>query len=59
MPEITMNYQPYQPPKTFKFPETVYGKEKRLRHREYFLQRKWKKAFNFEPIVNLKKGLIS
>ena len=28
MPEIVMNYQPHQPPKTFKFPETVYGTQK-------------------------------
>ena len=28
MPEIVMNYQLHQPPKTFKFPETVYGKQK-------------------------------
>ena len=28
MPKIAMNYQPHQPPKTFKFPETVYGKQK-------------------------------
>ena len=40
MPEIAINYQPHQPPKTFKFPETVYGKQKRLRHGEYFLRRK-------------------
>ena len=28
IPEIAMNYQPHQPSKTFKFPETVYGKQK-------------------------------
>ena len=28
MPEIAVNYQPHQPPK-FKFPETVYDKQKR------------------------------
>ena len=59
MPEIAINYQPQQPPKAFKFPETVYGKQKRLRHCEYFLRRKGKKAFNFRPILNLKKSLIS
>ena len=59
MPKITMNYQLHQPPKTFKFPETVYGEQKRLGHCEYFLRKKWKKAFNFRPILNLKKGLIS
>ena len=40
MPEIAITYQPHQPPKTFHFPETVYGKQKRFRHWEYFLQRK-------------------
>ena len=30
MPEIAINYQLHQPPKTFKLPETVYGKQKRL-----------------------------
>ena len=59
MPEIAMNYQSQQSPKTFKFPEIVYSKQKRLRHCAYFLRRKWKKAFNFRPILNLKKGLIS
>ena len=59
MSEIAMNYQPHQPPMTFKFPETVYGKQKQLRYCEYFLRRKRKKAFNFPPILNLKKGLIS
>ena len=39
MSEIVMNYQPHQPPKTFKFPEIVHGKQKRLRHLENFLQR--------------------
>ena len=29
MPETAMSYQPHQPPKTFKFPKTVYGKQKR------------------------------
>ena len=57
--EIAMTYQPHQPPKTFKFPETVYGKQKHFRHWEYSLQRKRKKAFNFPPILNSKKGLIS
>ena len=37
MPQIVINYQPHQPPRTIKFPETVYGKQKRLRHCEYFL----------------------
>ena len=59
MPEIVMNCQPHQPPKTFKFPETVYGKQKHLQHCEYFLRRKSKKAFNFRPVLNLKKDLIS
>ena len=27
-------------------------------HCKYFLQKKWKKAFNFRPISNLKKNLI-
>ena len=40
MPKIAMNYQPHQPPKTSKFPETVYGQQKRLQHCEYFLRRK-------------------
>ena len=30
MPKIAMNYQPHHSPNTFKFPETVYGKQKRL-----------------------------
>ena len=59
MYKIAMNYQPHQPPKTFKFSETVYGKQKRLRHCQYFLWRKWKNAYNFQPILNLKKGLTS
>ena len=29
MPEIAKNYQPHQPPETFKLPVTVYGKQKR------------------------------
>ena len=42
--EIAMTYQPHQPPKTFKFPETVYGKQKRLRHCEYFFAKKVKEG---------------
>ena len=40
MPEIAMNYQPHKPPKMFKFPETVYDKQKRLRHCGHLLRRK-------------------
>ena len=29
MSKLAMNYQPHQPPKTFKLRETVYGKQKR------------------------------
>ena len=29
IPEIVMDYQAHQPPKTFKFPEIVYGKKKK------------------------------
>ena len=36
MPEITMNYQPHQPPETFKLPVTVYGKQKRSFQRHWF-----------------------
>ena len=59
MSEIAINYQPHQPSKTFKFPETIYGQEKHLRHCELFCEESEKKAFNFRPILNLEKGLIS
>ena len=42
MPEIAMNYQPHPPPKAFKFTETVSGKQKHLRHCEYFFAKKVK-----------------
>ena len=29
MSKVAMNYQPHQPPKTLKFPETLYSKQKR------------------------------
>ena len=38
MPEIAINYQLHQPPKTFKFPETVYGEQKRLGHANIFCE---------------------
>ena len=37
-----VNYQPHQPHKTFKFPETNYDKQKRLRH----LRHKFEIGFN-------------
>ena len=36
MPEIAMNYQPHQPPKTLKLPVTVYGKQKRSFQHHWF-----------------------
>ena len=47
MPEIAMNYQPHQLPKTFKFPETVYGKQKRLRHCELFCEENKRRRLTF------------
>ena len=41
MPEIAMNYQPHQPPKTFKFPETVYDKQKRSFQHRWFEKYPW------------------
>ena len=59
MPEIAMNYQPHQLPKTFKFPETVYGKQKRLRHCKYFFCEESERGRLIFGHLNLKKGLIS
>ena len=36
IPDIAINYQLHQPPKTFKFPETVYGKQKRSFQHQWF-----------------------
>ena len=41
MPEIAMNYQPHQPPKTFKFLETVYGKQNRSFQHHWFEKYPW------------------
>ena len=41
MPEIGMSYQPHQPPNTFKFPETVYGKRKRSFQHHWFEKYPW------------------
>ena len=41
MPEIAMNYQTHQLPKTFKFPETVYGKPKRSFQHYWFEKYPW------------------
>ena len=41
MPEIAMNYQPHQPPETFKFPVTVYGKQKRSFQHHWFEKYPW------------------
>ena len=41
MPELAMNYQPHQQPKTFKFPETVYGKQKGSSQPYYFEKYLW------------------
>ena len=41
MPELAMNYQPHQPPKTFKFSEAVYGKQKRSSQLYYFEKYPW------------------
>ena len=47
MPEIAINYQPQQPPKTFKFPETIYGQQKGLRHCEVFCEESEKRRLIF------------
>ena len=39
--EISLNYQPHQPPKTFKFPETIYGKQKRSFQHHWFEEYPW------------------
>ena len=36
MPEIAMNYQPHPPPKTFNFPESIYGAQKRSFQHHWF-----------------------
>ena len=41
MPDIAMNYQPHQVPKTFKFTETVYGKQKRSLQHHCFEKYPW------------------
>ena len=41
MTEIAVNYQPHQPPKTFKFHETVYGKQKRSFQHHWFEKYPW------------------
>ena len=41
MPETVMNCQPHQPHKTFKFPETVYGKLKRSFQHHWFEKYPW------------------
>ena len=41
MPEIAMSYQPHRPRKTFKLPETVYGKQKRSFQRNWFEKYPW------------------
>ena len=41
MPEIAMSYQSHQPPKTFKFPQTVYGKQKRSFQHHWFEKNPW------------------
>ena len=41
IPEIAMNCQPHQPPKTFKFPGTVYGKQQRSFQHHWFEKYPW------------------
>ena len=41
MPEIAINYQPHQPPKKLKFPETIYGKQKRSFQNHWFEKYPW------------------
>ena len=41
MPEIAMNYQPHQPPKTLNFSETIYGKQKRSFQHNWFEKYPW------------------
>ena len=41
MAELAMNYQPHQPPKTFKFPEIVYCKQERSSQHNYFEKYPW------------------
>ena len=52
MPEIAMSYQPHQPPKTFKFPETVYGKQKRSFQHHWFEKYPWLEYNVEEDSVN-------
>ena len=39
-----MTYQPHKPPQTFKFPETVYGKQKKFPTLGIFFAKKVKEG---------------
>ena len=52
MPEIAVNYQPHQPPKTFKFPETIYGEQKRS------FQHHWKSSHGWSMMLKKIQWLV-